>query len=27
VAYLVGSLVSRPTPQPVLKAWDERLRR
>ncbi|HJG80111.1 MAG TPA: sodium:solute symporter [Brevibacterium senegalense] len=27
VAYLVGSLVSRPTPQPVLEAWDARLRR
>lgn len=27
IAYLVGSLVSRPTPEPVLTAWDARLRR
>lgn len=27
IAYLVGSLVSRPTPEPVLAAWDARLRR
>lgn len=27
VAYLVGSFASRPTPQDVLAAWDERLRR